>query len=118
MKKWYKECPFCANEIKEGAIKCEYCHEFLEVDNNEIIHEEKKNWIKSKFWRAIIVVYFIVTLPFLLALMIVLWEDSGGWYIWMPIIYIILTDILRWGVYYIDSWNYQLGIWNWIKTWF
>lgn len=32
MKKGYKECPFCANEIKEEAIKCQYCHEFLDKD--------------------------------------------------------------------------------------
>ena len=29
MKKGYKECPFCANEIKEKAIKCQFCWEFL-----------------------------------------------------------------------------------------
>ena len=40
MKKWYKLCPFCANEIKEWAIKCQYCMEFLNDKNPEI----KKTW--------------------------------------------------------------------------
>ena len=29
MKKWFRKCPFCANEIKEWAKKCQYCHKFL-----------------------------------------------------------------------------------------
>ena len=32
MKKWFIECPYCKNEIKEGAIKCQYCWEFLDKD--------------------------------------------------------------------------------------
>lgn len=41
MKKWFKECPFCANEIKEKAVKCQYCWEFLPK-------EEKKEELKKK----------------------------------------------------------------------
>lgn len=32
MEKWFMECPYCKNEIKEWAIKCQYCWEFLDKD--------------------------------------------------------------------------------------
>ena len=34
-KKWYKRCPFCDKEIKEQAIKCQYCKNFLNKAKKE-----------------------------------------------------------------------------------
>lgn len=54
MKKWYRECPFCKEEIKKAAIKCQYCWEILPVEEiEEKIPETKecpfcKNEIKYK----------------------------------------------------------------------
>lgn len=35
MKKWYKTCPFCKNEIKKAAIKCQHCKKMLPIEEKQ-----------------------------------------------------------------------------------
>lgn len=57
MKEWYKYCPYCDNEIKEQAIKCQYCWEFL--NKNSSSDGNKPRYANMRIWIVILVVAII-----------------------------------------------------------
>ena len=72
MKKGYIKCPFCANEIKKWAIRCQFCNELLDHDKCEITN--------IFFWKH--KRYLIIIVCILFALLIIftgikyLWSES------------------------------------------
>lgn len=63
-----KHCPFCDNEIKMKAIKCQYCWEFLEEWHNEG-HTEPQ----IDIWNSI------------KASALYTWKAVFRWYVWISI---------------------------------
>ena len=66
MKKGYKECPFCKNEIKKEAIKCQFCNEFF--DREDGLKEENLKCKKKDVSLLKKILYTIVFISFLLLL--------------------------------------------------
>jgi len=67
MKKWFVECPFCKNEIKEGAKKCQYCWEFLnpnDAPSQEVPGQTvwQTNAVKKKSSKVARIIIWIVVL--------------------------------------------------------
>ncbi|MCX6053274.1 MAG: zinc ribbon domain-containing protein [Campylobacterales bacterium] len=46
------ECPYCKEDIKEGAIKCKHCNSMLNkiFDAKEVIHKEVESIKEKVFW--------------------------------------------------------------------
>lgn len=128
-----KKCPYCLSEVSEKAKKCKCCWERLEEKGKEKekYRDKKINWITSSVWRLIIVLYFFITIPAFFVILYFIWDNYWPSYFYgyiprewwptiirtilLPIIYIILTDILRGAIYYITTWKYELYIWEKIK---
>lgn len=59
MTDWYKKCPYCWENIRNDAVKCRYCHEFL--DKNENI---KSSDLESEFWNKTKINLYFSIQPF------------------------------------------------------
>ena len=136
MRKWYKKCPFCANEIKEWAVKCPFCEEFLDwrsKKNDELLNnkpkEEKK--IVGKLRRFLVVIYFVLSLPIFWLIVFLSSENYSIYYRWLNfrnyyylilillssiIIYTLFTNLIKRICSYISNWSFK-GFINYKKFW-
>ena len=72
MKKWFKKCPFCANDIEEESLKCSFCDEILnwvEATKNTITYNTDNLKKNKKTWIIILWIIWCLLILWILAYM-------------------------------------------------
>ena len=86
-----KKCPYCAEEIQDGAIKCKHCGEFINASSRT---SQSKNYLKWYFRKSFIIIALGSVGP--LALPLIWWrpDTSRRWKVGLTIVVLVLSWIL------------------------
>ena len=83
-----KNCPYCAEEIQDEAIKCKHCGEFLDGSRPPLISAQKGPWY---FRTTLIVIALLSVGP--LALPMIWWHPrlKIAWKLGITVITLVVT---------------------------
>ncbi len=86
-----KNCPFCAEEIQDAAIKCKHCGEFLNGSSRLCLGEHGIKWY---FRTSFIIIAVCSVGPLALPLIWLRPDTARGWKIGLTIVIVVLSWIL------------------------